>query len=89
VVWIPTSNADVIYRFDPATKQTTVLPLPRAGAFLRMVDVDPKTGVLVTSYGNIVEHSPGPRMALLIDPGDHVYQKEGSAVSSLISTARN
>jgi len=89
VVWIPTSNADVIYRFDPATKQTTVLPLPRAGAFLRMVDVDPKTGVLVTAYGNIVEHSPGPRMALLIDPGDHVYQKEGSAVSSLISTARN
>ena len=87
VVWIPTSNADVIYRFDPATKKISVLPLPRAGAFLRMLDVDPKTGVLITSYANIVENSKGPRMALLIDPGDHVYQK-GDAMVSLMSAGR-
>ena len=75
VVWIVTSNADVIYRFDPATKKFSVLPLPRTGAFLRMVDVDPKTGLLTTAYANVVEFVRGPRMALVIDPGDHVQSK--------------
>jgi streptogramin lyase len=70
VVWIPTSNADVIYRFDPRTHRMGVLPLPRERGFLRMVHVDRSTGQLVTSYANIVEHVRGPRMALLIDPGD-------------------
>ena len=70
VVWIPTSNADVIYRFDPRTHRIGVLPLPREGAFLRMVHVDRGSGALVTSYANIVEHVRGPRMALLIDLGD-------------------
>jgi streptogramin lyase len=73
VVWIATSNADVIYRFDPATKAFGVLPMPRAGAHLRMIDVDPVTGVLVTSYANVVEFVKGPRMALIVDPGDGVY----------------
>jgi virginiamycin B lyase len=70
VVWIPTSNADVIYRFDPRTRSIGVLPLPRERGFLRMVHVDRGSGFLVTSYANIVEHVRGPRMALLIDPGD-------------------
>jgi streptogramin lyase len=70
VVWITTSNADVIYRFDPRTKSLGVLPLPRERAFLRSVNVDRQTGALVTSYANIVEHVRGPRMALLIDLGD-------------------
>ena len=70
VVWIPTSNADVIYRFDPRTRSIGVLPLPRERSFLRMVHVDRNSGFLVTSYANIVEHVRGPRMALLIDPGD-------------------
>jgi hypothetical protein len=35
--------------------------------------VDPRSGVLVTSYANIVESVQGPRMALIIDPGDGVY----------------
>ena len=73
VVWIGTSNGDVIYRFDPRTKKCTVLPLPRDRAFLRMIDIDPKTGVLITSYANIVDIVQGPRMALIIDPGDDVY----------------
>ncbi len=72
VVWISTSNADVIYRFDPRARSTGVLPLPRERAFLRMVHVDRRSGLLVTSYANIVEHVRGPRMALLIDPGDAV-----------------
>jgi streptogramin lyase len=70
VVWIPTSNADVIYRFDPRTRRIGVLPLPRERGFLRMVHVDRGSGDLVTSYANIVEHVRGPRMALLIDLGD-------------------
>jgi len=73
VLWIATSNADAIYRFDPRSKTFGVLPLPRSGAFLRMIDIDPQTGMLVTSYGNIVEFVHGPRMALLIDPGDDAY----------------
>jgi len=73
VVWIGTANGDVIYRFDPRTKQFGILPLPRERAFLRMIDVDPRTGVLVTSYANIVDIVQGPRMALIIDPGDDVY----------------
>jgi virginiamycin B lyase len=72
VVWIPTSNADVIYRFDPRTRSIGVLPLPRERGFLRMLHVDRSSGFLVTSYANIVEHVRGPRMALLIDPGDGV-----------------
>lgn len=76
VVWIATSNGDVIYRFDPATRQFGVLPLPREQAFLRMIDVDPKTGVLITSYANIVDIVQGPRMALVIDPGDGVYPEK-------------
>lgn len=75
VVWVATSNADVIYRFDPQTKRFGVLPLPRTGAFLRMIDVDPESGVLVTSYANIVEFVPGPRMALIIEPGDGAYAR--------------
>jgi streptogramin lyase len=73
VVWIPTSNADVIYKFDPATQSIGVLPLPRTGAFLRMVDVDPKSGRLITSYANIVAQVHGPRMAVIIEPGDGAY----------------
>ena len=75
VVWIATANADAIYRYDPAEKSFAVLPLPRTGAFLRMIDVDPATGLLVSSYANIVEFVKGPRMALTIDPGDAVYAK--------------
>jgi streptogramin lyase len=74
VVWVPTANGDVIYRFDPATSEFAVLPLPREGALLRMVDVDPDTGELVGSYGNIVQNVHGPRMAFIIEPGDHAYE---------------
>jgi streptogramin lyase len=74
VVWIATSNANVIYRFDPKDKSFGVLPLPRERAFLRSINIDEHTGALVTSYANIVEHVRGPRMALVIDLGDKVAQ---------------
>jgi streptogramin lyase len=75
VVWIATSNADVIYSFDPETSTFGVIPLPRTDAFLRMIDIDPDSGVLVTSYANVVGHVHGPRMALIVDPGDDAYAK--------------
>ncbi len=61
--------------FQPADKSFAVLPMPRTGAMMRMVDVDPETGHLITSYANIVEQVHGPRMALIIDPGDDAYAK--------------
>jgi len=73
VIWVPTANGDVIYRFDPATREYGVIPLPRTQNFLRMIDIDPETGVLVTSNANIVENVNGPRMAMIIDPGDNAY----------------
>ncbi len=78
VVWIPTSNSDVIYRFNPADRSIAALPLPRAGAFLRMVDLDPASGRLVTSYSNIVEQVHGPRMAVIIEPGDGAYDRNNN-----------
>jgi len=79
VVWIPTSNADVIYRFDPRSESFGVLPLPRQGAFLRMIDIDRATGMLITSYANIVQFVHGPRMVLMIDPGDGAYDRRAVA----------
>ena len=73
VVWIPTANGNVIYRFDPADKSFGVLPMPSQGAFMRMIDVDPQTGYLVRSYANIADIVHGPRMAFTIDPGDGAY----------------
>jgi hypothetical protein len=44
-----------------------------------MVHVDRRSGALVTSYANIVEHVRGPRMALLIDPGDDAVKAASAA----------
>jgi streptogramin lyase len=79
VVWIATSNSNLIYRFDPRDKSFAVLPLPREGAFLRMLAVDKATGALVTSYANIVENVRGPRMVVTIDLGDEAARRLASA----------
>ncbi len=70
VVWIATSNANLLYRFDPRDKSFAVLPLPREAAFLRMVVVDRTSGALISSYANIVEDVQGPRSVVTIDLGD-------------------
>jgi len=82
VVWVPTANGDVIYRFDPETREYGVIPMPREQAFLRMIDIDPTTGVLVSSYANIVENVNGPRMAFIVDPGDGAYPEKFSPASA-------
>ena len=70
VLWVSTSNADAIYRFEPRGGTFGVLPLPREQAFLRMLAVDRDTGLLVSSYANVPVRAHGPRMAITIDPGD-------------------
>jgi cytochrome c len=84
VVWLATSNANLLYRFDPRDKSFAVLPLPREGAFLRMLLVDRATGVLTTSYANIVQDVAGPRMAVQIDLGD----RPGTGGSANAGSAR-
>jgi len=78
VLWVATSNADAIYRFNPKDHSFGVIPLPRQRAYLRMLQVEPDTGFLVTSYALLPARAPGPRMALIIDPGDD-YARKGNA----------
>ncbi|MFP5465418.1 MAG: carboxypeptidase regulatory-like domain-containing protein [Gammaproteobacteria bacterium] len=68
-LWVGTTNADVIYRMDPQTYAFTRYPLPRAGAFLRMITFDRHTGNLWTAYSATGE---GPQALVEIDPGDGV-----------------
>lgn len=68
-VWVGTSNADEIYRFDPRSHAFTRYPLPRAGAFMRSIPVDPDTGVVWTSY-SAIPPAAGPDVMLRLDPGD-------------------
>jgi virginiamycin B lyase len=87
LVWITTSNADAIYRFDPKSRSFGVLPLPRERAFLRSLNIDRQTGALVTSYANIVEHVRGPRMALMIELGDQAASETHAARSTASGAA--
>jgi streptogramin lyase len=86
VVWIPTANGDVIYRFNPVSKEFGVLPMPREQAFLRMIDIDPDTGVLISSYANIVDIVQGPRMAMIIEPGDGAYPEKFTLAAQMAAT---
>ena len=55
--------------------------MPRQGAFLRMIDIDRDTGMLITAYANIVQFVHGPPMVLMIDPGDGAYGRAAVAES--------
>ena len=69
VVWVAASNADAIYRLNPADGAVTVLPLPRTRAYLRMIDLDRTTGDLWTSYAHLPINR-GPNYAVRIEVGD-------------------
>lgn len=78
-IWIGTTNSDRIYRFDIETEKWRHYPLPRAEAFIRMLEIDHETGDLWTAYSNL---PIGPRdpetygkswannMIVRIHPGD-------------------
>lgn len=69
VLWIATTNNNIIYKLDPANGISTEYPLPRKDAFLRMIDVDPKTGDLWTTYSNLPV-GYGPNFIVQLTPGD-------------------
>lgn len=69
VLWVANSNADALYRFDPASEAFTVLPLPRAKSYLRQLALHPESNDLIVTYGHLPVGS-GPSMALTIAPGD-------------------
>ncbi len=71
VVWLGTSNADVIYKYLPETRQFEVFPLPSVMAYLRMITFDRHTGNLWTAYSNIPTGA-GPSRFVMLDPGDGV-----------------
>jgi virginiamycin B lyase len=62
-LWIGTGGADVVLSYFPAQRRFEVHPLPTAGALVRHIDVDRRTGELWIAYGA----SPGiePRIAVL------------------------
>ncbi|MDY6948857.1 MAG: hypothetical protein SXG53_24445, partial [Pseudomonadota bacterium] len=88
VLWVGTSNAGAIYRFDPKTKSFGVIPLPQRTGYLRQMWIEPHTGLLNTAYAPLPRRSPGARIALTIDPGDEVGPAvPGSIKASLPESA--
>jgi streptogramin lyase len=69
VVWLGTSNANVIYKFKPADRSFEVFPLPSAMGYLRMITFDRRNGNLWTAYSNIPTGT-GPSRFVMVDPGD-------------------
>ena len=69
VVWLGTSNADVIYKFKPADRSFEVFPLPSDMGYLRMITFDRRNGNLWTAYSNIPTGA-GPSRFVMVDPGD-------------------
>jgi streptogramin lyase len=69
VVWLGTSNANVIYKFKPTDRSFEVFPLPSAMGYLRMITFDRRNGNLWTAYSNIPTGA-GPSRFVMVDPGD-------------------
>jgi streptogramin lyase len=61
-IWAATSNSDRIYRFDIATQHWRQYPMPRKETYIRMIEIDPQTGDLWTTYASL---PVGPRDAAL------------------------
>lgn len=74
VLWVAASNTDAIYRLDPTSADIQVLPLPRTRAYLRMIDLDHKTGDLWTTYAHLPINR-GPNYAVRIVVGDRLPPK--------------
>jgi virginiamycin B lyase len=52
-IWAATSNSDRIYRFDIDTGKWRHYPLPRRESFIRMIELDPVSGDVWTTYANL------------------------------------
>ena len=78
-IWAATSNSDRIYRFDIATQQWRQYPLPRQESYIRMVELDPVTNDVWTSYAALPVGKRDPKvygtesannMVVRLHPGD-------------------
>jgi len=52
-LWAATSNSDRIYRFNIETETWQHYPMPRKETFIRMIEVDPETGDVWTTYASL------------------------------------
>ncbi len=78
-IWAATSNSDRIYRFDIASETWSHYPLPRRESFIRMIELDPVTGDVWTTYANLPVGKRDPavwgtesanNMLVRLHPGD-------------------
>ena len=61
-IWAATSNSDRIYRFDIADKRWRQYPLPRQESYIRMVELDPATNDVWTSYAALPVGKRDPKI---------------------------
>ncbi len=52
-IWAATSNSDRIYRFDIDEETWRHYPMPRHETFIRMIEVDPVSGDVWTTYASL------------------------------------
>ena len=52
-IWAATCNSDRIYRFDIATEKWRHYPMPRKETFIRVIEIDPASGDLWTTYSSL------------------------------------
>ncbi|EED36418.1 conserved hypothetical protein [Luminiphilus syltensis NOR5-1B] len=78
-IWAATCNSDRIYRFDIDEEKWTHYPLPRREAYIRVIEIDGKTGDLWTTYSSLPVGKRDPiiwgtenanNMIVRIHPGD-------------------
>jgi sugar lactone lactonase YvrE len=78
-IWAATSNSDRIYRFDIAAKRWRHYPLPRRESYIRMIELDPVTNDIWTSYAALPVGKRDPKvfgtesannMIVRLQPGD-------------------
>jgi len=61
-IWAATSNSDRIYRFDIATARWRQYPMPRKETYIRMIEIDPQSGDLWTTYASLPVGARDPAM---------------------------
>lgn len=61
-IWAATCNSDRIYRFDIAQKRWRHYPLPRRESYIRMIELDPATNDVWTSYAALPVGKRDPKV---------------------------
>lgn len=61
-IWAATSNSDRIYRFDIGMKRWRHYPLPRSESYIRMVELDPVTNDVWTTYAALPVGERDPKV---------------------------